>query len=307
MEITWGEYKPRTRQITKKLTLEAGEQARVCVLGNLHQVWVHSFDKIVTDERGRVIEVHDTWPDGQPRVSPKTEYAGAYRCLGNVDVLNSSQSDPENCPACAANIENANAVHAPKPRYITKVLKYRTKPGTFNVAKPFAAELIAWNLTDKRADTLKSIYMEAEKQPSTVDLLLGPCENKSYQKYDIRAGSGEAAWLEHKDYIKELNEDSPMEDLASVAAKLPSHEEMRLKASEIVRAYNHAYGKGVSSADYDSLLGSDDDDEEEAPRPKKTQPAPEPADDTETDVADEAADEEDNTDELQALLASLGN
>lgn len=305
MEITWDTFQPRAVSNIKKLSLDKEEQARVCFLQQRPQlVFVHSFEKIVTGPNGKPIEVKDTWPDGSERVKVKTEYAGKLRCLGDEDVVSDAGADPENCPACRAHIENPSAVKAAQRRYLGHVLKYSTKPGSWNPSKPFAAQLLVWDLTENRFGQLKDIYDEHGPLPDK-DLLLGPCENKQMQKYNIQVGGEKALWKNHEEYVTELLAEEKMDDLASVAAKKPSAEEMRIKVSEITRAYNHAYGVTSGAASYESIIDSsnvsdlaasaEDDDEE--------------AEDFDPGMASEDDDDDDSenlTGELDALLGRLG-
>ena len=316
MEVSWGSYKPRNANRIPKLSLDKGEQARICVLEESpRQVFVHTFQKVVTDDRGKPIEIHDTWPDGSPNVRYQSEYAGKYRCLGDPEVVNSAGADPANCPACRGHIENPSAIKAAQARFLVKILKYNTKPGSFAPTKPFAASLIAWDLTSRRFEELQALY-EEHGDLRNKDLLLGPCEDKTYQKFSILIGSDKAIWQQNTDYIKELISDNPLDDIESVAGKKPTEEELQVRTQEIVRAYNHAMNITSTSSSYESLISK------EEPAPKVTRPAksspveevvasPVVAEEViDTDGADEAEDdegtEEDATASLSDLLKQLG-
>lgn len=322
--ITWGTYKPRSSGANiKKLSLDKDEQARVCFLEPTPQaVYVHNFEKVVTGPDGKPIQEKDTWADGSERISTKTEYAGKLRCLGNEDELERSGADPENCPACRAHIENPNAVKKAALRVLGHVLKYSTRPNSFNPTKPFSASLLVWDLTEKRFGQLNDIF-EEHGNLSEKDLLLGPCENKQMQKYTIAVGSGDALWTQSdatRTYVTELLNEERVEDLSGVAGKLPSAFEMEAKVKEVVRAYNHAFGLGTGGAgSYESIIGSsnvsaiaeeaDEDDEEEvavAPRVKaKAKPKSAPVVEEPEDSDDDADDDADDDDEETDVTASL--
>ena len=311
MEISWGNFKPRSTNRVPKLSLEKGEQARISVLQEAPRVaYVHNFEKILTNERGLPIEVTRTRADGSEYVQNKTEYSGKFRCLGDPDVMQSSGADPANCPACKGHVENPNAIRAATPRYLMQVLKYNTKPGTFAPVKPFGATLVVWDTTERRFEELVEIYNE-HGDLRQKDLLLGPCEDKGYQKFNVQPGGDKAQWLANKEYVAELLADNPIEDLEGVAGKKPSEEEMRIKVSEIVRAFNHAHNISATSSSYESLLNSD----AEKPVSKKA-PVKDVTETPVKDAAEDSDDEEetfsedddsvDDTASLDDLLKSLG-
>ena len=313
MEISWGNFKPRSTNRVPKLSLEKGEQARISVLQEAPRVaFVHNFEKILTNERGLPIEVTRTRADGSEYVQNKTEYAGKFRCLGDPDVMQSSGADPANCPACKGHVENPNAIRAASPRYLMQVLKYNTKPGTFAPVKPFGATLIVWDTTERRFEELVEIYNE-HGDLRQKDLLLGPCEDKNYQKFNVQPGGDKAQWLGNKEYVAELLADNPIEDLEGVAGKKPSEEEMRIKVSEIVRAFNHAHNISATSSSYESLLNSEVD---EKPAPKKKVAVEDVAEtpinyvaeasDADEETFSEDDDSVDDTASLEDRLKSLG-
>lgn len=259
-KISWGTYKPRSTQFAKKLSLEKDETARICFLeAEPTVVFVHNFEKVKTGPDGRAVIKQDQWPDGTPREAYSTEYAGKLRCLGDDEVLMETGADPENCPACKAAIEEPNAVERPRRRILGHVFKYQTKPNTSTVATPFSGQVLVWDLTEKRFDTLFSIQQE-NGNLSEIDLILGPCDNKQMQKFDIRPGNGTAKWKESENsiaFLKEAYESGKTDDLEDAAAKKASEAEMAAKVSEIVRAFRHATGAGTS---YESLMGGNEDD-----------------------------------------------
>lgn len=310
--IKFGEFKPRSSMNSKKLTLEKGETARVVYLETEPTVvFIHSFEKVKTGPNGKVIIKQDKWPDGSPRESYETEYAGKMKCLGDVSVLMGTGADPENCPACKAAVENPKAVRRAQARFLGHVFKYNTKNGTTTPSKPFSGVVEVWDLTERRFESVNAIYLEHGPLPAK-DLLLGPCENKQMQKYDIAVGS-DAKWMETEDtqkYVKEALEDGRVEDLSATAAPVKSSAEMQAKVSEIVRAFNHATGAGGSS--YESLFDSDNSTSE--PEEEELQNVSEDTIDEEAGEVLESADSEDEaeaeaqdkTPDLNDLLASIG-
>lgn len=286
-QITWGSFTPKRNNRGRKLMLDKDEQARICFLENApFSVFIHNFEKVTTDPQGKPMIKQDQWPDGTPREVVVTEFAGKFRCLGDEEEVQRTGADPENCPACRAHIQNPNAVKAPTKRILGRVLKYSTKEGSFAPAKPFSATLLVWDLTEKRFDSVNEIFLE-HGPLAKKDLLLGPCENKQMQKYTIAVGSGDAAYLASKEsqqYVRELLQEENIEDLPAIAGKLPSVFEMDAKVSEVVRAYNHAFGISASAEGAESILGEDNVTKvAEQPKAKKAVPAEE--EDEQTTVA----------------------
>lgn len=312
--IKFGEFKPRSSANSKKLTLEKGETARVVYLENEPTVaFVHSFEKVKTGPNGKVKIKRDTWPDGSPRESYETEYAGKMKCLGDVGVLMDTGADPESCPACKAAVENPDAVRRPQARFLGHVFRYNTKNGTTTPSKPFSGVVEVWDLTERRFELVNAIFLE-HGPLAAKDLLLGPCEIKQMQKYDIAVGS-DAKWMEteaNQKYVKEALEDGRVEDLSAAAAPVKSPAEMQAKVNEIVRAFNHATGAGSTS--YESLLSSDNSTSDDSEEAEDTTPEAEEVIDTDTGEVYESADDEeeeeaaaqDKTPDLNDLLASIG-
>lgn len=256
--IKMGDFRPTTAGNFKKLSLEKGEQARVVYLEEEPTVaYIHSFEKVKTGPDGKAIIKVDQWPDGTPREEYETTYAGKMRCLGDTEVLMDTGADPEACPACKAAVENSSAVRRPTARYLGHVFHYNTRQGTASVSKPFSGTVKVWDLTSKRFELLHSIFLE-HGDLRRKDLILGPCDNKQMQKYDIQVGKGDAVWTSdeaYQTYLLEAYEEGKVDDLEAVAAQRKSPAEMQSLVNEIVRAFNHATGAGTST--YESLLGSD--------------------------------------------------
>lgn len=306
MEISWGTFKTRSNSAARKLSLDKGEQVRASFLDKSpRMVFVHTFEKVITGPDGHPVEIKDEWPDGSPRTKVKTDYAGKLRCLGKEDVVDASGADPENCPACRAHIRNSNAVRAPQRRFLGHVLKYNTKPGSFAITKPFSASLIIWDLTEGRFNQLKSLYDE-HGDLSKKDLLLGPCENKQMQKFDIQIGSGDAEWTKNSDYVSELLREERIDDVEAVAGKLPTEFEMNEKVNEIVRAYNHAFGISSGSSSYESLLNNEEEAEDKGADAISSLSNLSEEDASEDEGVEEETEVTDATGSLDDILKSLG-
>ena len=148
--------------------------------------------------------------------------------------------------------------------------------------------------------------------------MLGPCENKQMQKFSIQPGSGDAYYLSDpsfSEYVAELLKEGAVEDLESVAGKLPTTFEMETKVKEIVRAYNHAFGISTGNSNYQSLLApaqasqvAKSADVAEASSPA-TPVSPVSQASSQSPVSPESpaeVEEQDSTKSLEDLLANIG-
>lgn len=320
MEISFNTFKARSSSRVNKLTLEKDEQFRVCFIEPRPQlIYVHTFEKVMAGDDGRPAMTEVTWSDGSTQERPKTSYEGKFRCLGNAEEVQRTGSDPENCPACRGHISNSNAIKPPTPRILANVLKYATKPGSFTPTKPFSAELLVWDLTEKRFAKLQALW-EEHGDLNKKDLLLGPCTNKQMQTYDMAIASGDAVYLQsepNQEYLKELLNESYNKDLADAAGKLPSEFEMQTKVNEIIRTYDHVFGTGGNSSSFGSLLEGMNSSASspaspatpvEAAAPPAPTPAPTSPKQEEPEEEPEAAPkvtEENATSSLDDLLASI--
>ena len=169
---------------------------------------------------------------------------GKFICLGDLEMLKDKGIDPDACPACKASLENAAAVDGPRRRFVVHVIKYQTTKGTFNLQKPFQVELVAWEFTENRFTTLVDIKEEHGNLPG-IDLCLGPCTNKGFQKYDIIPG-GSCQWGaddDRKAKTREVVSANRSEDLTPLLGRNVSDTELRSEVNEVIRQYNYAFGR----------------------------------------------------------------
>lgn len=293
-KISFGsEFKTKSVYDFPKLSLEKNERARICVVDQAPEMeYVHTLRKIVTENGKPIITTEDFF--GKQKEVPKTDFVGQRICLGDPDVLAKSGTDPS-CPACKASLENS-AVDAPKRRYAVQVIRYKNKPGTFNVSKPFGVELLAWVISDSRFNQLIDIR-EEHGNLSKMDLTLGPCTNKTFQKFDIGTGAT-CEWQVDEDRKRltiETIKENQSDDLIPLLGRKVTQVEMQAEVFGIVEAWNAAFGtagempeeesntpdEGFSN-DLASLLGEDTTDEAPAVEEK----------DEETSETSEVAEEE---------------
>ena len=175
-----------------KLYLDKNERARVLAIERQPLMeYVHTLraPQIVN---GKVVMEEARRRDGTTYEEVSYDFIGRHLCLGDNNVLADKGLDPANCPSCHAASES-DAVEDPTRRYAIHLIRYATKSGSFEVADPYQVSLLGWAFTDKTFRILRDIMKEWGPLKEH-DLLLGPCEVKQYQKYDIKP-SQKAEWL----------------------------------------------------------------------------------------------------------------
>lgn len=291
MKITFSsENKQKSNFDFPKLFLDHGERARiVCIETEPDVQYVHTL-RAPSIINGEVVMEKVKNKDGSLTDKPKYDFVGKHICFGQPNILMDPAKggkDPENCPTCAAAQQN-DAVGAATRRFAMHVVQYKTQPGSFKIQTPFSAELVVWSFTDQRFSTLTDIT-EEHGDLRAKDLLLGPCENKMYQNFDIQVG-GTAEWLaseENKSFVQSLYASNKMEDLTPAIARKISREMAQDDIQKVLLKHAQAFGgggsadpvgSGVAAApaagmDLGALL--DNTPPQSAPAPEPT-PAPEP-------------------------------
>ncbi len=269
-----------------KLSLEHGERARiVCIEAEPEMEFIHTLraPQIVN---GQAVTHSVKQKDGSFRDEVKYDFVGRHLCFGNPNTLADKQKDPTNCPTCEA-AEKNEAVGAATRRFAMHVVRYKTTPGGFKPQTPFQAELLAWAFTDKIFNQLVDI-MEEHGDLRKKDLLLGPCENKQFQKFDIQVG-GTAEWLkdpETKAFVQRLYVENKSDDLTPLISRKIGREMAEEDISKVLTRNAIAFGGGVAALDtapdaaevgtdmdLDSLLGgTEDKPAEKEPEAKAEEP-----------------------------------
>ncbi len=204
-----------------RLKLSYGEKARIlCVEKTPEYAWTHTLNRPALQD-GKVVmqEVKQRGGDTVERM--KMEFVGRPLCLGDVGVLQDKGVDVKNCPACAE-AADSDIINPPDRRFAMHVIKYAVKSGSFELSKPFRCETVVWAFGDFIYNKLTDFVTEWGSL-SNHDLLLGPCENESFQKYEI-AISKEAAWNdpehpEYRDNVLETFKENHTDNLESFCGR----------------------------------------------------------------------------------------
>jgi hypothetical protein len=238
-------FKKKSNFDYPKLSLESNEKARVCVIDAPVMEYVHTLRKVITEDGKPIMETQRFGKNQErTREVPTTDFVGKFICLGEEDTLKDKEADPDNCPACKASIENRAAVDSPRRRFVVHVIKYQTKKGTFSLQTPFQIEVLAWEFAENRFTTLVDIAEEHGNLPQ-LDLCLGPCTAKTFQKYDIIPG-GKCEWgadEARKKQTREVYQANKSEDLSPLLGRKVSPEELRSQVNDVVNTYNYAFGR----------------------------------------------------------------
>ncbi len=226
-----------------KLKLKAGERARIAVLQEPEMEYVHNFRKPVI-ENGKVKMETAKRRDGSEYQTEKMAFVRNPICRGDFSTLEEKGVDPKNCPACKMAQDNPDWMQAPKRRYAMHVIRYRTKSGSFAVADPFAVETLVWSFPDRIFNKLIEFGEELGGDLKKADLMLGPCENENFQKFDITIGQ-KAEWAtsdETKRMVKATLQGGMIPDLKVAIGNDQTEHYMKQDLETIAEAWAQARG-----------------------------------------------------------------
>lgn len=193
-----------------RLKLDQDESARIAIFEEPEFGFVHNLrsPKIVNGQ-----PQYKTSKDGKEEL--EYDFVGNPICMGDMNVLLDRGIDPKNCIACAAAQAEPDMFQKPKRRFAMHVFQYNTN-GTSKPTKNFQGSVKVWSFTDQKFAEIADLAEEAPgKDIKQVDLILGPCENKMYQKFKI-ISSPQVKWQESeatKATFQEVTEENKAEDL----------------------------------------------------------------------------------------------
>lgn len=176
-----------------KLKLDKGERARIVCLEDPVVEYVHNLRApkilngapvMIKQKKFQSEEMYETYD---------MDFIGNPRCIGDPGILADKGSDPDNCPACAA-AKASDTIRPPQRRFAMHVIKYSVKPNSSDVSDPYGVATVVWAFTDMVFNKLVDYAAEYDGGLPRHDLILGPCTDKNFQKFDIMA-SQKAEWL----------------------------------------------------------------------------------------------------------------
>lgn len=203
-----------------KFKLERGERARVVCLEDPVMEYIHDLKapKIVNGQPETFVGERK---NGEKYTDYKMDFVGRYLCLGDPVTLVERGIDPRNCPMCRVAHEG-DTVKPPQRRFAMHIIRYGIKQGGFELATPFNVTVEVWAFTENRFNSLIDIAKDApSKSLKMHDLMLGPCEDATFQKFDMKP-SMKAEWLadeERKARTVETFRENQTPDLSAMCAR----------------------------------------------------------------------------------------
>lgn len=259
MKVAFGsEFKKKTLSDFTKFSLKSGEMARINVFGTPQLKYVHNLSKVVIGDDGKAImEQRDNGKRSWEQ--PATEFVGKFLCLGDEDTLFSKESDPDNCPACAA-AQETQAIEKAKARYGVNVLQYVTKSNSFALKEPYQVTCKPWEFSENRFGQLVDIANEQDGL-GNVDLLI-KCTNGQFQLLDISAGkTGDPEYKrndERKKMTAEVIKADAMEDFSILMGKTVSAGELNGFIKQVTDQWELAFNSGAASSAESNTADSED-------------------------------------------------
>jgi len=235
-----------------QLKLERGERIRLVCLETPWLDFRHELRAPVL-ENGAPKMVTKKTKKGVEYSTFDTDFKGNHICLGKADALDDplfvKGIDPERCPECAASLRCGD-IKPPVRRYAMNVVVYTIRQDqAFTVKDPFTVTVACWPFTSNRYDRLLALQARWGNLRNH-DLLLGPCEDADFQKYEIDIAET-AAWQateETRAAIVKLwrGEGSRATDaqLRAACGHTATLQQMKDDAAEVERLWSMARGAG---------------------------------------------------------------
>lgn len=238
-----------------RLVLDKGERARIIVIETEpFMEWVHTLRAPQVVDGEAVMEIVNQF--GKQVEQPKYDFLSRVICHGDYSILDEKGVDPTNCAACKLASET-DYVKSPERRFAMHVVKYAIKAGTFEVADPFSVTLIAWVFGNKTFNAITDKQAEWGNLREH-DLLLGPCDNKQFQRYEINVGA-KAEWLtsdDRKQLVAQTYKENQAPDLAKLIGRTISVEALKDHLDTIIARSRIAFGSQTVPTTDEILSGS---------------------------------------------------
>lgn len=186
-----------------KLT-EKGQKVRFTVIEVPWREYVHFLKSPEFDDHGHPKKETKTKRDGTAYEDIKLVFEGSPICLGDEAVLREKGLDEKNCPACAASVASGETKGLPGPvsRFAVNVVEYALHGNTWNIRKPFTAEIKIWTFTGRMYDEIEAIQQEIGDLRHH-DLTL-ECEDPYWQRNKLAFKMESGFAQGDKAYLREL-------------------------------------------------------------------------------------------------------
>lgn len=234
-----------------KLKLKKDEKARICVLEAPEQVYVHELREpvLINGHGNRVVkknrnqDEYEDWED---------KFIATFQCLGDEETMFQQGVDVKNCPACEAS-SSFDRFRPAVPKFGLNIIKYSTKPGTAEVTKTFAVTAELWTFGPAKYEEIRGLVKDGNYDLKTHDLILGPCSNELYQKFNIMVAQ-DAAWMatdETKKHTAEVFNENRVQDkdLPKAVAPLKDRAQVEALVNRVKRGWDAVNGVSMSNTD----------------------------------------------------------
>ncbi len=184
-----------------RLKLKKEEKARIALLERPTFAYVHTL-RAPKISNGQAVKVEKKTRKGDTYVDYDMDFVGRPLCLGDLGILADKGVDPDNCPACKRST-GTDEITPPDRRFAMNVIRYAMRANG-QLVQPFACSCVVWSFTEGVYNRLVDIAQEHGALVGR-DLLLGPCTDEGFQKYEIQAGS-QALWQQSEQLTKLVRE-----------------------------------------------------------------------------------------------------
>lgn len=257
---------------------DKGQKSRFTVIEVPWREYVHYLKSPKFDERGHAVMETKTRRDKTTYEDYDLEFVGSPICLGDETVLREKGLDEKNCPACEASVKSGGDIPGPIQRFAVNVIEYVLKGNTWDVKKPFSAEIKVWTFTGRIYDEIEGIQQEIgdlRKHDVTLE-----CEDPYWQrnKLGFKMEPGYASG--DKEYIRELlttpGNKASDQQLKDACGRDAPRQRMQDDCDHVLRQWRRMRNEGQesgydtgSAADLDGgiddLLGEEDGTAETKP------------------------------------------
>jgi hypothetical protein len=180
---------------------EKGEKARLAFYEKPWKEWVHQLRAPMIGEDGRPKKEKRESKFGKPYEVFDTEFVSNPICLGGIGVLDVKGVDPDACPVCAAAVAASGEANLkPRQRFAANVVRYFTKPGSYDLRVPFGCTVEVWAFSDNMYDDLLDLQKELPDQNIQLHDVLLECEIVEFQR--VKMGTRLVpGWTEHPEGV----------------------------------------------------------------------------------------------------------
>ena len=249
------ENKAADNESFPKLKLDQDETGRISCFEEPEVGFVHNIraPKIVQGE----VQYKRVETKNGPEMQMEFDFIGNPICLGDFDELLDRGIDPKRCPACKAAQEAPDMFQPPKRRFAMHVFQYTTN-GTKTPTRNFQGSVKIWAFTDQKFNELIDLMDEAPGGDlRNIDIILGPCENKMYQKFKM-VHSSQVKWREAEEQFQEIIAENKVKDISKFLGRTTKKDWLEDDLDKVRARWRVANGQKDESPN-DTLAGAERD------------------------------------------------